>query len=111
MFWSDGYYSSLNIPVERRDADIKLSLLLDPYVNRSSTRVQRVEIYCWGLAVGFFALNKHEMTTLEVFIPAYVTNFGVLKIDIKWPDAKSPAETGGVDKRILAAALRQVSIN
>lgn len=110
MVWNDGYYSALNIPIERRNHDVKLKFLIDPYVNNSNSLIQRVEIYCWGLAMGFFTLRKREMTTLEVLVPAYVTNFGALKVDIKWPDAKSPVAVGGADKRILAAALHQVII-
>lgn len=111
LVWNDGYYSSLNVPIDRRDHEVKLALLLDPYVNGSNSPMQRVEIYCWGLALGFFTLRKREMTTLEVRVPPYVTNFGALKIDIKWPDAKSPVAAGGVDKRVLAGALHQVAVS
>jgi hypothetical protein len=110
MVWSDGYYSSLQVSVPPGQEDLILKMKAMPYLNRGVVDKQRVEIFCWGVASGFFVLSGPEVVDVKAVIPAYVRNFGFLKIDIRWPDAESPSRNGSSDKRILAVALHSLEV-
>lgn len=108
--WSAEFYSTLTIPVTPTRTDLELSMRVYPFIDGQISNHQRMEVYVLGLALGAFVFRTDEIQTCSLQIPAYASNFGNLKIMIKWPDAVRPSDFGKRDQRLLAGALFSIEL-
>lgn len=103
--WSDGDRSMLRFAVAPPPADLLLELVLQPYVDRETTK-QRVEVSANGTSLGMIELAGRTSLRKEIAIPAAtVGESGLLDITLQYPDAQEVPGPSGTGPRVYAVFL------
>lgn len=109
--WSDGDRSLLRFAVASPPADLLLELVLQPYVDRETTR-QRVEVTANDTSLGVIELEGRTSLRKEIVVPAAaVGESGLLDITLQYPDARALSGPSGTAPRIYAVFLYSLRLS
>lgn len=110
--WAVGGECSLTIPLPDAAAPLRLTLGLRAFVLETRHPAQRLRISVNGADFAEHRIDTHQGTTLSLRLPAEtLAGQNELRILIRMPDAKAPSDFGFGDQRVLAFALRSVTLD
>lgn len=106
LVWNNGHEATLEIPIERSDRALDLSLWVLPSIHGDDWPRQRVVLKAGNRQIARWELTERESTKLEARIPAKFANSDELVLHFEFPDAVRQRDIGvGQDRRLQAVAL------
>lgn len=104
--WTDGQLSMLRFRLDPAlVSDLVLTLDLHPYLH-GPLQTQLVELTANGIALAPLTLRERKRSTVQLLVPAaaVAAGQGILDLELRFPNARSPYDLGlsPSDKRIYA---------
>jgi hypothetical protein len=106
FIWSISKYASLLVPIKKQSKSFGLQFVVEPFVNQELNIIQDIEIFCNGIFILGQTSSLLKQEILFVEIHHSLSNFEALKLDFRFPTARSPKEMNlSTDERILGFKL------
>jgi len=118
--WTQGRTASLVLPVSGAESDIKLDVMISPFIVPGKVNAQRVNVFVNGRKVDTWDIARQSriwgkkkrkglFRARSSIIPKNLLNNTELKITFDLPDAISPKEAGvSKDMRVLGIAFNTI---
>lgn len=105
--WSDGFHSSLMLPVSNEIHHVKI--FFNAYISSKSTK-QHIIVSVHGVKLGTFTVSESLNNTISIAIPTeLIKDKKNILIEFEFPDATSPSSEGSsADSRLLAIGIKNI---